>query len=344
MKRSVMQEDLTAYLRACRQAPRAVRRLVLGHRAPDGDAVISSLMEAFGRSARGEKGVAVLIPAKTIPTEVAWLLGEEICALLPLEDETIAVDWLADPAVELVLTDHHEEPNLQNRVVGVIDHHLPIRALELPEDAVNIQTAGAASTLVALDWQRHGLEPDRALARLLLGGILLDTEGLHSAKAKAQDQQAAQWLIRLSGEDPTELFDALQLQLLSETEMDTLYTRDYRRFPVLGFAVLKVWETTPVDETALRNRLAADRREHGYAACVAKVTRYGKQGILDETFVFSAEAPLLSCLLQVMEEMSPGCTVCSADQVYIAPAGKFVSRKRLAPRLLEKLPFSETGT
>lgn len=227
--------------------------VVTGHPAPDTDAVISALFEAYRLTVAG-------IPAAPLvqdfmPRETAWLLGE-LASLLPV--------GTAPEKGTLVLTDHHDVVRYSAPVVAVVDHH-PVSA-DTVFDGIEteIKPVGAATTLVAQRLRRDGLTPDRVCARILLGALLLDTEGLSPYKAKDEDREMADWLTSLCGENGEELFAALRRQLLAETDVTTLYRRDYRIYtdadgqPLLGFAILKVWADACPDLAAVRRLLASD--------------------------------------------------------------------------------------
>lgn len=227
--------------------------VVTGHPAPDTDAVISALFEAYRLTAAG-------IPASPLvqdfmPRETAWLLGA-LASGLPVGP--------VPPAASLVLTDHHDATRYSGRVVAVVDHHPLSPDTRLTGMDTLVSPVGAATTLVAQRLRQDGITPDRVCARILLGAILLDTEGLSPHKAKAQDREMAEWLVSLCGENPEELFEDLRRQLLSETDVTTLYRRDYRTYagadgrPLLGFAILKVWADACPDLDAVRRLLAED--------------------------------------------------------------------------------------
>ena len=335
MDRAVTVQQLNDWLRGYRTHPRTITGFVMGHAAPDTDTVVSSLAEAYRRARRGEPGIAPLVQGQRLPREVAWLLGDT-GALMPLSCDPDFFRRMADPSVTFILTDHQEEEALAGRVAGVIDHHPRLPGVPLPAADVDIRTVGAATSLIALRWQQDGLRPDRAVARLLLGAILADTEGLLPAKVKDEDARAARWLISLSEEDPAALFDALRTQLLAETDLTALYQRDYRAFQGLGFAILKIQAETPVEVPRLKAMLEEDRQQQGLRLCLAKVARYGQDGLREETYYMAAATPALAAAaVQVLHTASGGTVTAAADGGWhIPPEGKHLSRKRLVPLLL----------
>ncbi|MBQ5841049.1 MAG: hypothetical protein IIW40_03745 [Clostridia bacterium] len=326
-------EALVAYLRACHEWTEA-DCLVVGHPAPDGDAVISSVFEGWRRYiADGQRAMPV-VQAATLPREVAWLLGE----LAPLVLTQEAME--AHPTAPLVLTDHHLAHG--RRVLAVVDHHVPAPDVCFGGIPCEIRPVGATTTLVALACRRQGLVPDRAVARLLLGGILLDTDGLLSSKAKAEDHEMAAWLAALAGEDCPALFASLREQLLAERDVPTLFWRDYRLYEKdsarLGFAILKVWEDAAPDLDEVRRLLALDVAARGLTVCVAKISLYSVAGPRAERYVAAGEPQAAQ---RVLDAVAAAAGVLAekvgTDEVFLPTEAIHRGRKAMAPRLLEVL-------
>ncbi len=324
---------LAAYLQELCATMPAQTLFAVGHDAPDTDAVVSALTEAYRRHLIYGEQCVPFAPTNTLPQEVAVLLGEELAAAIPLHS-TVATSCAA-PQARFILTDHHASPHYNGRVAAIIDHHLPLDKEILAETDTEIAPVGATTTLVALRCRRDGLTPDAALARMMLGGILADTEGLSPAKARPADREAADWLAALWGGDTAALFYALRAALLGETDLETLYRRDYRRYDtLLGFAVLKIRDTATIDEAALRTLLAADRTASGIAVTLAKISRYhAADGLVCERYLISADPPLRDTVVGMITDACAGNAV-SPDTVDLPKNAVFLSRKRLTPILL----------
>ncbi len=331
---------LRAYLADCRKrlAAGSVDCLVLGHPSPDGDAVVSALFEAWRRHlVTGEWAVPV-VQAAALPREVAYLLGDTTPLVLTEE----ALD--SCPDAPLVLTDHHTDPARQHRVVAVVDHHPVSPLTDLTGIHAHIHPVGAATTLVTLSCRDAGLIPDPAVARMLLGAILLDTDGLSPHKAKAEDLDAAGWLAALCGEQPATLYAHLRGQLLAETDPAILYNRDYRLYadpagaPALGFAILKVWENAPPDKEQVRRLLAADVARRGCRVCVAKITLYDQAGITGEYYLTAGELAAREVVLEeVLTAAGPAARRIAPDEVYLPGEAVHRGRKRMAYEILQKV-------
>lgn len=333
-------DALLSYLTAC-GSWKEPDCLVLGHPAPDTDAVVSSVFEAFRRYLiDGVLSVPVVQDA-VLPREVAFLLGDA-AALIPTQE------WRAHhPDTSLVLTDHFEDVRQPHQVIAVVDHHQPGNTADFTGVNVTIRQVGAATTLVTLACRRDGLLPDPAIARMLLGAILLDTDGLAPSKTHQEDHEAAAWLTALCGEDSAALYGTLRDQLLMETDPSVLYHRDYRLYadpqgrPLLGFAILKVWDTAQPDKKVVRRLLADDLEKHGCRVCVAKICAYTTEGQLQESYLAAGQPAAVKALLETVQKAGgDNARKTADDEVFLPPAAIHRGRKSLAAQLLTSI---ETG-
>ena len=328
--------DFMAYLRGCRAGP-VPRLFVLGHAAPDGDAVISSLFEGWRLTLCGT-AAAPVVQADFLPREVAWLLGDAAPLVLTAAERA---DVLACGDSRFVLTDHHDAPAYRSRTVGVVDHH-PATTDLTGIDAL-IRPVGATTTLVAQRMEEQGYSFDSGVARLLLGGILLDTDGLSPRKATAEDVALAERLSVLCGEDSASFYDTLQAHLLSETDVAVLYRRDHRTYfgrdgvPLLGFAILKVWDTALIDLDEIRRLLAEDLRDSGCVACVAKVMPYTADGGRGQQVCLTVGEGADAVLTALTEMEGADACRAAADTLLLPPACPQRGRKKYAARLVPLL-------
>lgn len=300
--------------------------VVTGHPAPDADAVISALFEAYRLTAAGLPAAPVL--QGSVPREAAYLLGD-LAPLIPVGQ--------VPATTPLVLTDHNDVTAYQNPVMAIVDHHPASPDTDLAGTDTVIAPVGAATTLVARRLRRDGITPDAACARMLLGAILLDTENLSSRKAKAEDLEIAAWLCSLCGEDTDTLFAALQAELLSETDVTALYRRDYRRYTDpdgtlrLGWAILKVWADACPDLDAVRRLLAEDTAP----TKVAKIVLNGRENDT-RTEYYLAAGREADALLTLVQRMAGDTAVrAAADTVFLPETAAHWGRKRYAALLNE---------
>lgn len=319
-------ENLLAYLRDCVRFDNPL--WVAGHPAPDTDAAVSSLFEAWRLTLAGIPAVPVL--QGTLSRETAYLLGD------------LAFPRVTATSGKWVLTDHHDVNNYRGEVVAIVDHHPVSAPCEIAEIDACISPVGAATTLVARRIRADGIFLDAACARILLGAILLDTEGLSPHKAKPEDVEAAAWLSALCGEDPLSLYAVLKEQLLSEDDVTVLYDRDYRVYtaadgtPVMGFAILKVKQGNCPDLAAVRRRLAADVAACGYAVAVAKIAMYAPDDTREE--IYLAAGPYADAVLtEVQTRSGAGAKRTAPDEVFLSADCHHWGRKRYANHFVEIL-------
>jgi manganese-dependent inorganic pyrophosphatase len=126
-------------------------------------------------------------------------------------------DLLRPSGIRLILVDHNElsqavDGASEVEISEVIDHHrlgnfhtsMPIRFVNEP--------VGSTSTLIAERFFRKGIDPERAIAGLLLSGIISDTLMLKSPTATERDLEMVDKLSAMAGIDPVtyaqELFRA----------------------------------------------------------------------------------------------------------------------------------------
>ena len=319
-------EALTTYLNTLPQDEKTV--WVTGHPAPDTDAVVSALFEAFRLHLSGVSARPVM--QGTIPREAAWLLGS-LASSIPAADGV-------ENAPALVLTDHHDVEKYTAPVVSIIDHHPVAEGVDLEGIDTAIRPVGAATTLVVRRIRADGLVPDAACARILMGAILADTEGLSSYKAKAEDVDAVAWLYALCDVMPSQLGDEMREQLLSEQDVTTLYRRDYRLYnrpdgtPYLGWAILKVWADACPDVDAVRRLLAEDTAP----TRVAKIVLYhrGEERTREEYYLAAGERA--DDLLNVVQSQSGASAFRVAQDLVHLPADcHHYGRKHYAAQLFD---------
>ncbi|PLX86159.1 MAG: inorganic diphosphatase [Desulfuromonas sp.] len=116
---------------------------------------------------------------------------------------------LAPSPVKLILVDHNElsqaVPGADKvEILEVVDHHrLGNFHTDQPIRFIN-QPLGSTCTVVATLYRAAGIDPEPAVAGLLLAGLLSDTVILKSPTTGELDRETARWLGELSGYDPEE--------------------------------------------------------------------------------------------------------------------------------------------
>lgn len=138
---------------------------------------------------------------------------------------------------QLILVDHNEKSQAvegleEAEILEIIDHHR-ISSLEtdIPVYFRNVPV-GCTSTIIFQMYEENGVEPDRAIAGLLLSAILSDTLVFRSPTSTAADVQAARKLAKLAGVEMEEYAEAMfeaGSDVTGKTP-DELLNMDYKLF------------------------------------------------------------------------------------------------------------------
>lgn len=123
-------------------------------------------------------------------------------------------DFTSPPPFAMILVDHNETAQgivglEELPVIEVVDHHrIAIRPTTEPIKYIS-DTVGSTCTIVAGMYRTAGLRPSRKIAGILLSGIVTDTLLFKSPTTTDTDRLMAEWLGKISGEDPQALMEAL---------------------------------------------------------------------------------------------------------------------------------------
>ena len=119
-------------------------------------------------------------------------------------------DLIRDPNVEVIMVDHNEFSQAVDgiesyRVLEVIDHHrLGSFSTKYPITFLN-RVVGSTSTMVASMYREQRVPLPRAIASILLCGILSDTLVLRSATTTDVDRETAEYLSSITDLEIEEL-------------------------------------------------------------------------------------------------------------------------------------------
>jgi manganese-dependent inorganic pyrophosphatase len=188
------------------------------------------------------------------------LAVSEAAACMVVDDEGkllgvfTKTDLLKPIRTNLILVDHNELSQAvpgadQVNILEIVDHHrLGNPPTRQPITFVNLPL-GSTSTIVADLFRKDGLEPDPAIAGVLMGGIISDTLNLKGPTTTQTDHEILAWLAGIAKVDANDLaemiFNAGSI-IKSETPENVIradfkiYTEGSHRFSVsqveeLGF-------------------------------------------------------------------------------------------------------------
>ena len=219
--------------------------IVIGHKNPDTDSIVSSL-------AMAEYFKKVLkIPAKAfrageINKETKFML-KEIGIKKPSLISTIKKN--KENAVALV--DHNELSQVSDKidfaqVSYIIDHHKLLVQTEKPIFC-RVEPLGSTATIIAKMFQERKIKVSKIIAKLLLAGILSDTLNLVSPTTTVEDKKIARWLNKTAQikikKFANEMFEAKSS--LTGISIKKMFFSDYKLSKIGKYKVgVGVWETT----------------------------------------------------------------------------------------------------
>ena len=174
---------------------------VTGHKKPDSDTVCSAvayanLMRQLGFDA--------------VPVVLGELSKESMCIL---DQAGVPAPAFLESAAGkyMILVDHSETLHSLDdigdaHVIAVIDHHSVGNVTTNNPTVYDARPLGAAATIVWLRYRSYGIEPDRAMATVLLGAILSDTSNLKSESTTRADREAVRILSGIAGIQDADAF------------------------------------------------------------------------------------------------------------------------------------------
>lgn len=155
----------------------------------------------------------------------------------------------------VILVDHNERSQAvdgieEAELLGIIDHHRVADVHTQKPIMFRADPVGCTGTIITGLYHEAGIEIPREVAGLLLAGLLYDTLILRSPTCTPRDEQVAEELARIAGEDISaygqEIFAAAAAEL-DEKSAEELLALDFKEFTVQDarFAVGTVETASP---------------------------------------------------------------------------------------------------
>lgn len=257
--------------------------LVVGHKNPDTDAIVSAIALARLKS---EQGIAAQAVAQGAPNAETRFVLEKFGFTVPPVQTVFA-------GRDVILVDHSDQQLApddlkQARLVGIFDHHkLGGLASDEPIEVI-VKPWGSTATILYEAFKQAGIQVDGPLAGLLLSAILSDTRVFRSPTTTEYDRRFGRELALLAGVDDLETYG---LQMLQAYEDDMgrlddadLIGLDFKVFVMgtyrVGIAQLEAFDATFLTErlTGLRQALQKRQTEHQLDALVLVVTDLSRNG------------------------------------------------------------------
>lgn len=357
-------DSLASYILSCRdkmnKAANDKKKLVfvIGHRNPDSDTVVSSIVEAYRLDTYYGSDNSVYIPliqAEGMPAEIRALIGDVLSDAIIYENQIPLHEWIESGIVRFVYTDQNYQKEYQKYVLAVTDHHSPAQELKEHEPTYSflVESVGSATSLVVRKLYGHNCVPDEAVARILYGAMLMDTENRVPHKMTSWDELIMNAIKELAKiDDDSAFYSSLMKYLLEEKDWRKLYYRDYKYFRGYDFAELKVVDFigNKIYEPALADMILEatenNLSKNTYLTLV-KLTQYypgGKEIELERIYtIFNTNTvDEVRCksreLLRAIIKVNFPEAIIREDELYIeiTGVGKQISRKKIAPPM-EKL-------
>lgn len=171
---------------------------VFGHQNPDSDAIGSSLAFAYlAKEAYGLDTEAVVLG--TPNEETAFVLD-----YFGVEAPRVVTSAKEEGVDTVILTDHNEfQQSISDiadlTVYGVVDHHRVANFETASPLYMRLEPVGSASSIVYRMFKESNVEVPKALAGLMLSGLISDTLLLKSPTTHETDYQVAKELAAIAG-------------------------------------------------------------------------------------------------------------------------------------------------
>ncbi|HGN5530670.1 TPA: manganese-dependent inorganic pyrophosphatase [Streptococcus pyogenes] len=253
--------------------------LVFGHQNPDTDAIASSY--AFDYLSQKAFGLDTEVVALGTPNEeTAFALD-----YFGVEAPRVVESAKAQGSEQVILTDHNEfQQSIADirevEVYGVVDHHRVANFETANPLYMRVEPVGSASSIVYRMFKENGIEVPKAIAGMLLSGLISDTLLLKSPTTYVSDHLVAEELAELAEVNLEDYGMALLkagTNLASKSEVE-LIGIDAKTFELNGNAV-RVAQVNTVDiaevlerqeaiEAAIKDAMAAE----GYSDFVLMIT------------------------------------------------------------------------
>ena len=175
--------------------------------------------------------------------------------------------FLEDIQKSVILVDHNEfmqgpEGLERADIREVIDHHRIGSLTTLQPVRFRNDPLGSTSTIITYMYQEAGIDPEPAVAKILLAGILSDTLVLKMSTTTEKDIKAVEYLAARAGVS----YEAFGMTLikngmdLENTPLDDLLTRDTKRYKLANLSMTIAQVMTPSDSYPRQNAAEIIRR------------------------------------------------------------------------------------
>ncbi len=302
--------------------------IIVGHKNPDTDSVISAiaaqeLFSKLGFETVAKRAGEANNETKFILKKLGIAMPELVTALQ--EDETV------------MLVDHNEESQSFDqldyaKVSHIIDHHKLSLKTEAPIFC-RVEPVGSTASLLAKMFFENGVVLSQKIAQLLMAGILSDTLNLTSPTTTIEDKDLLEKLNGIAKMDVNgfvvEMFAAKSS--LDGISVEDIIRIDYKTFEMGKYNVgVGTWETT------LPESVSAKKTE------IMQALRHEKEAVkLDYIFFMVVDILKQNCQLYLVGEKEQTLAVkifagkITNNEMFLP--GVVSRKKQIVPQLTEAL-------
>ena len=152
---------------------------------------------------QGEKVDDIRERMLTSPNRALPVIDEKTGKVLGVVTRTDLAKYVAK---RVILIDHSDTLNAPEGIFScvikeIIDHHRfgDIRLKEVAR--IRTEPWGSTSAIVADEYMRYSIKPERKIALFLAAGIVINTDFFEKATTTKKDKEMFEWLIDVGGED-----------------------------------------------------------------------------------------------------------------------------------------------
>ena len=255
--------------------------LVIGHKNPDADSIISAIALA---NLKTQQGVPAIPIAQGAPNQETKFVLEACKLDAPSIQTSVA-------GQRVILVDHSDYLQApaditKAAVAGLVDHH-KLGGLTTDEPIeVWVFPTGCTNTIIARMYTSAGILIPKEIACGMLGAIISDTLLFRSPTTTQEDRDAAAKLAQTAGVEDIQAFGLKQLQAKSSIEgmsAINLLKQDLKTFDMhgrkVGVAQLELIDLSIV-EARKDEFLSAMKilKDEGYHSILLMLTDIVKQG------------------------------------------------------------------
>jgi inorganic pyrophosphatase/exopolyphosphatase len=312
---------------------------VIGHRNPDTDTVVSSILEAYRNTLLYPQNIYIpIIQSDTLPAEVRELLGEELSACLIYQDDKNYQKTLKQNFYSFIFVDHNYQQDAQKSVCKIIDHHEVSDIAKMQRIPKTLELIGSTTALVLLKYLGLNYNFAPEVLKTIYGAMLMDTENKVEHKMTAKDRQVFAFVEKRIDINSSDLYKKLSNKLISETNIETLFNRDYKDFYNYGFAVIKTKDEDIQRHIPKIMELAkANNANKAYPLTIIKIVIYNENiDVLKEIILFEKREHISEQLVVDVSEVIKKSLELSFKQVKFIENGNMLTFYNIGKQLSRK--------